>query len=48
MWINTGLLRVNLSQAELVWLQQARGARAKDMFRVDEQIEDAPSRRSPY
>ena len=40
MWINTGLLRVNLSQAGLVWLQKARGARAKDMLRVDERIED--------
>ena len=41
MWINTGLLRVNLSQAGLVWLQKAWGACAKDMFCVDQRIEDA-------
>ena len=33
------LHRVNLSQAGLVWLQTAWGA--KEMFRTDERIEDA-------
>ena len=39
------LHRVNLSQAGLVWLQTAWGA--KEMFRTDERIEDALSGRSP-